>query len=243
MNAPQSFGMPRFAANPCGGLKVRIGATAAVLRRSGALWLEASRALIVADLHFEKGSFFARGGQLLPPYDTLETLSRLEAEAAALGPRVIVALGDSFHDAGGEDRLASEATDRITRLARGRTLVWLAGNHDVEAQFSLAGETADEMALEGLILRHEPQPGDQLGEAAGHLHPCAKVSTRGGSIRRRCFVTDGRRIVLPAFGAYAGGLNVKDVAFAPLFGNGFPLAAALGRDRVHAVGWESLRSD
>jgi DNA ligase-associated metallophosphoesterase len=235
--------IPRFAQNPCGGLRVRIASASAVLRSSGALWLEMQEALIVADLHFEKGSFFAKRGQMLPPYDTAETLARLEAEVAALSPRMIVALGDSFHDADGENRLGSEASARIAALAVGRTLVWIAGNHDVAAEFSLAGETADELELGGLLLRHEPLPGDQVGEAAGHLHPCAKVSARGGSVRRRCFITDGRRVVLPAFGAYAGGLNVKDQAFAPLFPDGSPLAAALGRDRVHAIGWGSLRGD
>jgi DNA ligase-associated metallophosphoesterase len=201
------------------------------------------RALVVADLHFEKGSFFAVRGQMLPPYDTAETLHRLEVEAAALSPAMIVCLGDSFHDAAGETRLGADETARIGALARGRTLVWITGNHDAAAEFSLAGEIAAELSLAGLILRHEPRSGDQPGEAAGHLHPCARVKARGGSVRRRCFVTDGRRIVLPAFGAYAGGLNVMDEAFAPLFVSGYRLAAALGRDRVHAVGWGSLRGD
>ncbi len=235
--------IPSFAQSHCGGLSVRIANAPAVLRASGALWLEAQGALVVADLHFEKGSWFAQRGQMLPPYDTAETLNRLEAEVSILSPKMIVCLGDSFHDDDGENRLGEAATARIAQLAVGRTLVWIAGNHDVAAEFSLAGETADELELGGLILRHEPLPGHQPGEAAGHLHPCAKVSARGGSVRRRCFVTDGLRIVLPAFGAYAGGLNVKDEAFAPLFGSGLPLAAALGRDRVHAIGWGSLRGD
>jgi DNA ligase-associated metallophosphoesterase len=232
-----------FAQNACGGLKVRIGDAAVVLRASGALWLEREAALVVADLHFEKGSFFAVRGQMLPPYDTAETLDRLEAEVAALAPRVIVALGDSFHDTAGESRLDADALMRIAALGRDRRLVWITGNHDAAAEFSMAGEIVDDLSLGGLTLRHEPRPGDQPGEAAGHLHPCARVTARGGSVRRRCFVTDGRRIVLPAFGAFTGGLNVKDAAFAPLFGAGYPLAAALGRDRVHAVGWASLRGD
>jgi DNA ligase-associated metallophosphoesterase len=234
---------PRFAASDCGGLRVRIGEARVVLRPSGALWLEAARALIVADLHFEKGSFYAARGQMLPPYDTAETLGRLEAEVAALAPAMVVALGDSFHDAKGEARLEPAAVSRIAGLAAGRTLVWISGNHDAAAEFSMAGEVVEELILGGLKLRHEPKAGDQPGEAAGHLHPCARVAGRGGSVRRRCFVTDGRRIVLPAFGAYAGGLNIKDEAFSALFTGGFPLAAALGRDRVHAVGWGSLRGD
>ena len=160
----------------------------------------------------------------------------------ALNPAVVVCLGDSFHDADGEARLSRDDSRRIATLGSGRTLVWIAGNHDGEVPFSLAGETADEVSIGGLILRHEPLSGAQDGEAAGHLHPCAKVSHRGVSVRRRCFVTDGTRIVLPAFGAFTGGLNVMDVAYTALFETP-PIAAALGRDRVHAVGWKSLRPD
>jgi DNA ligase-associated metallophosphoesterase len=226
----------------CGGLHMAVANAMVLLRPSGAMWLEAARALIVADLHFEKGSFFAKHGQMLPPYDTADTLTRLEAEIAALTPAVVICLGDSFHDANGEARLMSDDARRIAALGSGRTLVWIAGNHDEEVPFSLAGETADEVSIGGLILRHEPLPGAQEGEAAGHLHPCAKVSHKGVSVRRRCFVTDGTRIVLPAFGAFTGGLNVRGVAFEPLFAAP-PVAAALGRDRVHAVGWKSLRPD
>lgn len=227
----------------CGGLHMIVANADTLLRCSGALWLSSARALIVADLHFEKGSFYAKKhGQLLPPYDTADTLSRLEAEIEALNPAVVVCLGDSFHDAEGEARLSKDDARRIATLGSGRTLIWIAGNHDHEVPFSLAGETADELCLGGLILRHEPLPGEQEGEAAGHLHPCAKISRKGLTVRRRCFVTDGTRIVLPAFGAFTGGLNVRDVAFAALFDTP-PIAAALGRDAVHAVGWKSLRPD
>lgn len=227
----------------CGGIHMAVANAMTLLRPSGALWLQSARALIVADLHFEKGSFYAkRHGQMLPPYDTADTLTRLEAEIEALSPAVVVCLGDSFHDADGEARLSRDDARRIAALGSGRTLVWIAGNHDEEVPFSLAGETADEVSIGGLILRHEPLPGAQDGEAAGHLHPCAKVSHRGVTVRRRCFVTDGTRIVLPAFGAFTGGLNVMDVAYTALF-QAPPIAAALGRDRVHAVGWKSLRPD
>ncbi len=227
----------------CGGLHMVVANAMTLLRCSGAMWLSSARALIVADLHFEKGSFYAKKhGQMLPPYDTADTLTRLEAEIEALSPAVVICLGDSFHDADGEARLSSDDARRIAALGSGRTLIWITGNHDYEVPFSLAGETAGELSLGGLLLRHEPLPGDQEGEAAGHLHPCAKVSHRGVTVRRRCFVSDGARIVLPAFGAFTGGLNVKDVAFAALFDTP-PIAAALGRDAVHAVGWKSLRPD
>jgi DNA ligase-associated metallophosphoesterase len=232
-----------YAVADCGSLRLAIGAAAAMLRASGALWLAAERALVVADLHLEKGSSYAARGQMLPPYDTRETLARLGAEVTALSPTVVILLGDTFHDRRSEDRLAAEDAERLRALARGRTLVWVVGNHDADGPRALPGETVAELALAGLILRHEPRAGAQPGEVSGHLHPAARVrSARGGSVRRRCFVTDAERLILPAFGAYAGGLNVRDVAFAGLFARA-PLAAALGFGRVHAVGWRALAAD
>ncbi|MDX9997526.1 MAG: ligase-associated DNA damage response endonuclease PdeM [Phenylobacterium sp.] len=227
---------------PCGGLATRVGGAAVVLRASGALWVEEARALVVADLHLEKGSAYAVRGQLLPPYDTRETLRRLEAEVAVTAPRLLVFLGDTFHDRRSEGRLAPDDADRLRALAAGRTLVWVVGNHDADGPQALPGEVAAEFDLHGLKLRHEPRPGAQPGELAGHLHPCAKVAAAGGVVRRRCFVTDGERAVLPAFGAYAGGLNIRDPAFSGMFVR-TPIAAALGAGRVHPVGWKSLRAD
>lgn len=241
MNAPSRF-TPAFAASPCGGLAIAINGEPTVLRASGALCLPAHRALIVADLHFEKGSAYAMRGQLLPPYDTRETLTRLEKEVAATAPQLLIFLGDSFHDGKAEDRLAGDDAARLAALADGRRLIWVVGNHDADGPRVLPGEIIDEMTLGTLLLRHEPQAGHQPGEVSGHLHPAAKVTGRGGRVRRRCFATDGGRVVLPAFGAYAGGLNIKDRAFAGLFAAP-PLAAALGTDRVHAIGWASLTKD
>jgi DNA ligase-associated metallophosphoesterase len=229
-------------ASPCGGLRLRVNGTAVLLRPSGALMIEAADMLVVADLHFEKGSAYAARGQLLPPYDTGETLRRLEAEVAALAPRTLVFLGDSFHDGRAEDRLDTGYAARIAALAQGRTLVWAVGNHDADGPRALPGELADELTVETLVLRHEPLPGPQPGEASGHLHPAARITGRGRGVRRRCFVTDGSRIVLPAFGAYAGGLNVRDAAFGALFTTP-PFAAALGSDRVHPLGWGQLTPD
>lgn len=224
------------------GLEITVGSTPVLCRSSGALWIAAAGALVVADLHFEKGSAYARRGQLLPPYDTAETLTRLEAEIAALSPRVLVFLGDSFHDAGASQRLSADDATRVSQFARGRTLIWLAGNHDAGGPGALPGDRAEAIDLQGLALVHEPGDGHTDGEVAGHLHPCAKVKGRVGSVRRRCFITDGRRLVLPAFGSYAGGLNVRHAAFAPLFRRR-PLAAVLGPRRVHAVAWASLSDD
>jgi DNA ligase-associated metallophosphoesterase len=231
-----------YAVADCGSLRLAIGAAAALLRASGALWLAAERALVVADLHLEKGSSYAARGQMLPPYDTRETLARLEAEVAVLSPAVVILLGDTFHDRGSEERLAADDAELLRGLARGRTLVWVVGNHDADGPRALPGETAHELPLAGLILRHEPRTGAQPGEVSGHLHPAARVRGHRGSVRRRCFVTDAERLILPAFGTYAGGLNVRDPAFAGLFVRP-PLAGALGVGRVHAVGWRSLAAD
>ena len=231
-----------YANADCGGLRTAIGAAEALLRCSGALWLAAERALIVADLHLEKGSAYAARGQMLPPYDTRETLKRLTAEVEALAPALVILLGDTFHDRRSEGRLAADDADALRGLAQGRTLVWVVGNHDADGPRALPGETAAELALAGLTLRHEPRGGVQAREVSGHLHPAAKVRGTRGSVRRRCFVTDGERMILPAFGAYAGGLNVLDEAFAGLFARP-PIAAALGTTRVHAVGWRSLGPD
>ena len=231
-----------FAASPCGGLSMALNGTAVTLRASGALWIEAARMLVVADLHLEKGSAYAARGQMLPPYDTRETLHRLQAEVAAAMPRTVVLLGDTFHDRRSEDRLAHDDAAALRELAGVTRLVWVVGNHDADGPQGLPGETLDEIAVESLVLRHEPASGPQAGEVAGHLHPCARVAAAGASVRRRCFVTDGARLVVPAFGAYAGGLSIRDEAFAGLFARD-PLCAALGAGRVRAVGWRSVRPD
>ena len=213
-----------------------------VCRLSGALWIEAARTLIVADLHLEKGSAYAARGQMLPPYDTGETLHRLEAEAAGLDPGRIVFLGDSFHDADADARLAPASRARLIDLAHGRELVWIAGNHDTQLPCDLPGVASAQQELAGLILRHEPQPAPAIGEVAGHLHPCARITGTAGRLRRRCFITDGARMILPAFGAFAGGLNVRDVAIAQLFPTR-ALCAVMGADRVYAVAGRSLIGD
>ena len=229
---------------PSGGLRVHIEGEPCVLRCSGALWVLNHRTLIAADLHLEKGSAFAARGQMLPPYDSRATLDRLEAEIEALQPAAVVLLGDSFHDSKSIGRMASADKARLDRLATGRDWIWLEGNHDIAALAAsldvLPGEVIETMSLGALRLIHEPQPGQRPGEIAGHLHPAARVAAYGRGVRRPAFVTDGRRAVLPAFGAFTGGLDVRDPAIAGLFGEP-PMAAALGRDRVHALAWETLR--
>ncbi len=222
-----------------GAVRLDLATGPVVCRASGALYLEADETLIVADLHFEKGSSFAARGQMLPPYDTRETLGRLEREIAALSPRTLIFLGDSFHDEAAESRLAPDDAARLAALASGRTLIWVVGNHDADGPKALPGDSADELDLAGLRLRHEPAEGRAPGEVSGHLHPCATIVGKGHAVRRRCFVSDGERIILPAFGAYTGGLSVRDPAFAGLFARD-PLMVCLGNGRAHAVGWRAL---
>ncbi len=211
---------------------------------SGALWWADKRLLAVADLHFEKGSAFAaRTGQMLPPYDTHATLARLTGVAERLQPKTIVCLGDNFHDGDGPERLDGSATRAITSLMRKRRFVWIEGNHDQASALQLGGECAPEAAVGPLVFRHEPKRGRAAaGELSGHLHPVARVTTRVKRLRRRCFVSDGARCVLPAFGAYTGGLDVFDDAFAGLFPRGFQ-AYLLGRDRVYPFAHSRLAAE
>ena len=205
-----------------------------VADRAGTLYWPEHGLLAVADLHLEKGSSFAARGVLLPPYDTASTLHRLTALMARYAPRVVVALGDSFHDGRGPGRLAD--TDRATLrgLQRGRDWVWIAGNHDPDPAENIGGRFAATLTLGALTFRHQPTE-SATGEIAGHLHPVARVSRRGRSVSRRCFAADGDRIVMPAFGAYAGGLNVRDRAFAAVFRTLAFTAHMLGVRRVYAV--------
>jgi DNA ligase-associated metallophosphoesterase len=190
--------------------------------------------LAVADLHLEKGSSFAERGVLLPPYDTVATLARLNALIARYAPRVVVALGDSFHDGRGPARLAD--TDRATLKAmqKGRDWVWITGNHDPEPAENIGGRFLDVLKVGALTFRHEPGGQDE-GEIAGHLHPVARVARRGRAVSRRCFASDGVRLVMPAFGAYTGGLNVRDRAFANVFPTLGFTAHMLGIERVYPV--------
>jgi uncharacterized protein len=202
---------------------------------SGALYWPDERMLVVADLHLEKGSAFAKRGVLLPPYDTASTLLRLGGVLHRYAPRSVVALGDSFHDGGGPRRMSSADRTALRALQGGRDWIWIAGNHDAELPRDIGGSFAASLGVGQLIFRHLPSAGIADGEVAGHLHPVARLTQRGRSVSRRCFTSDGRRLVMPAFGAYAGGLNIRDDAFFGLFGTLAYSALMLGEQRVYAL--------
>lgn len=198
----------------------------------GALWWPTGRVLVVSDLHLEKASSYARQGQMLPPYDTSLTLSRLEGLCQRLRPDRVISLGDSFHDRGAEVRLSAADTSRIQALTSACDWVWVEGNHDPAPPASLGGRGAKVLRLGPLVLRHENE--GERGEICGHLHPVVRIRRRGRSVRRACFASDGERLVMPAFGALTGGLNVCDPAFATIFSEP-PMAFALGQGRVFAL--------
>lgn len=214
-----------------------------VADRLGGLFWPREGVLVVSDLHLEKGAAFAERGVPLPPYDTPDTLALVEAMVARHAPAIVIALGDSFHRASSAERLAAPFVARLRALTRCRRWIWVAGNHDPETPARLGGEGALEVAIGPLIFRHEPRPTAVPGEIAGHLHPVAKLTGGGRGVRRRCFACDGTRLVMPALGAYAGGLNVLDAAFDGLFAGRRFHAWMLGRKAVHPVPARRLAPD
>lgn len=172
----------------------------------GALFWPARRALLVADLHFEKASWFAIRGQMLPPYDSIATLTQLGTLADATDAAEIWCLGDSFHDSAGCERLSATAQDALRALTSGRRWIWITGNHDRSID-RCGGEVMDEALVDGLMLRHEADPGESRPELSGHFHPKLRVRVRGRQVSRRCFVATATKLILPAFGALTGGLD------------------------------------
>lgn len=213
-----------------------------VLDPAGALVWPAERLVVVADLHLEKGSAFAERGVPLPPYDTRATLALLAGILARWRPRALLALGDSLHDRRAALRLGAVEQEAIAELGRGRELVWIAGNHDPDPAPRLGGTHARALAIGPLTFRHEPSAGAVVGEVAGHFHPVARIVRRGRGIRRRCFAADCARLVLPALGAYAGGLNVRDPALAGLFADGFA-AHLVGGTRTYRIAHHACLPD
>jgi len=205
---------------------------------SGALFWPVERTLLVADLHLEKMSSFARGGQLLPPYDTRLTLRALASDIAETGARKVICLGDSFHRDEGTRTLPADDRARLEALMRGREWIWLAGNHD-PAPHALGGTCAATLGVRGIALSHEPARGDNP-QIAGHLHPSARVMLGGRSVRRPCFAHDGRLMIMPAYGAATGNLNILSDAFNGYWARERLEVVMLGRDRAYPVGTRRL---
>lgn len=176
-----------------------------------ALFWPRENALLLADLHLEKASFFAQAGQMLPPYDSRETLGRIAEALRETGARRVFCLGDNFHDSAGAARLEPHAAGMLAALTRATDWVWITGNHDAEAR-PATGVLAEEIEVSGLILRHRATPGETRPELSGHYHPRLSVAARGRRITRPCAVASESRLILPAFGALTGGMDAADPA-------------------------------
>jgi uncharacterized protein len=238
---------------PPAGAEITVAGVPLVADLAGALYWPDEGALIVSDLHLEKGSAFAVRGVLMPPYDTAATLESLAAVIARYAVRLVIALGDNFHDGGGPARLAATNRAQLLALQRGRDWVWIAGNHDPEPAEGIGGVFARALALGPLSFRHEPTArrragpggerigagvgetrGETFGEISGHLHPAARIHQRGRTQTRKCFATDGERLVMPAFGAFTGGLNIRNAAFLEVFGALGFTAHLIGQRRLYS---------
>jgi DNA ligase-associated metallophosphoesterase len=227
--------------DPCA---IPLTGTALQADLSGALIWPEEATLVVADLHLEKGSSFAGRGrpQFLPPYDTRATLTRIEEVLARTRPRRVICLGDSVHDAGAVGRIDPADGERIRTMTGRHDWIWIAGNHDPEPPACWGGTILKEVAIGPVLFRHRARdlpPEPQTIEISGHFHPTASVATRAARVSGRCFAGDGSRLLLPAFGAYTGGLNVLDPAIACLFGLAFEVVL-MGRRRLFAFPSASL---
>lgn len=208
------------------GYALRLAGEELLASGSGALWWPERRVLAVSDLHLGRsGRFARRGGALLPPYETETTLERLEAEITLRDPAVVICLGDSFDDDAAAGELAPKHRDWLLRMMAGRDWIWIAGNHDPGPE-GLAGSLRAEMRIGALVFRHIAESG-AVGEVSGHYHPKARLAGRA----RACFLTDGARVILPAFGTYTGGMDCRDAVFSALLAR--PAMAILtGREPI-----------
>ena len=206
MSVALSFAGETFVPQPC-----------------GALFWPARSLLLLADLHLEKASFYGTHGQFLPPYDSFDTLTCLIDAVEATGAQSVACLGDSFHDGGGAGRLPVAARETLRRLTRDLDWLWVTGNHDHASAAVLGGRVATEVFAAGIALRHEAVPNAPEPEISGHFHPKLRLTLRGRRVVRRCFALTPTKLVLPAYGALAGGLDIADPAFVRAIGA--PLAA------------------
>jgi DNA ligase-associated metallophosphoesterase len=188
------------------------GGAAFEVAGQAALYWRAQDALLVSDLHLEKASAFALVGQMLPPYDSVSTLEEIATLCRTYRPAKIISLGDNFHDDGGEHRLAQDAAALLVDLACNTEWIWITGNHDRAVSGIWGGKAFDALTLSGITLRHEALSGDPNPEISGHFHPKFRQMLRGRMVKRRCFVKTPRKLIMPAFGALTGGLDVQDAA-------------------------------
>ncbi len=235
---PERYSIEDFADRP-----ISICGKAFRADMSGALYWPSEKALIVGDLHLEKGSAFAAKGQMLPPYDTRETLSQLAAAIDKFGAETVIALGDSLHDEGAIKRMSAEDLETLAIMQDACEWIWITGNHDRQIPKQLGGYVSGEIRVEGINFRHEPTPGRATHEVAAHLHPAARISMHGHTVRRPCFIGNGLRLIIPAFGTYAGGLNILDDVFAPMFGTDGMMVWVLGQEGLYPVSTRLLRAD
>ena len=235
-----AFATRTTAAYPALSERIEINGIAGFCDPLGGLHLPDLGVLVVSDLHLEKGSAFARRGMMLPPYDTLATLRILDAIIARHDPKIVISLGDNFHDRVGSSLMPPQFRQMIEDMARGREWIWINGNHDPDGTVDLPGHSADELHYSGLAFRHEPSLISPAGEIAGHLHPAATVVRREKAVRRPCFASDGRRLLMPAFGVTTGGLDLRHKAMTGLFDRPNLVAHMLGRDRIYSVRFANL---
>ncbi|WP_082733986.1 ligase-associated DNA damage response endonuclease PdeM [Polycladidibacter hongkongensis] len=223
------------------------GETELSLLYEGALWLPAARVLVVSDLHLGKAAAFAQAGVMLPPYDSHATLQRLADVVQRLQPVQVVCLGDSFHRPDSAPQLPQAAKEQLKLMQQGRDWVWILGNHDAQIGGGMDRRQLHELAIGALQLRHEPtaiSQGDTL-QICGHYHPAAKIRRMGRSVRRRCFAYSDQLLVLPAFGAFTGGLNLLDEAFTSVFTTQTRLKGVvmLGQEQLYNVHPRALVQD
>ena len=214
---------------------LRLGGRELIPDCSGALWWSEEKTLVFSDLHLEKGSSIARRSSLLPPFDSDHSLERLKNAITRYAPNCVILLGDSFHDTQGLHTITAANRKVLSVLQQGRDWIWISGNHDPEIPTEFGGEVHEQLTLGGIDFRHEPQESIDRFEISGHLHPVAVVARKGRRMRRRCFIADEHRLIMPAFGAYTGGLSIQDIAFQRYFTGKEKEIRVLGRDRVYPV--------
>jgi uncharacterized protein len=219
--------------------RIEFGGQIFIPHMSGALYAPALRTLLVADLHLEQGASLARRGVHVPPYDTVSTLQTLREAIMDTTPEKLVLLGDSFHSPEAIAALENETLASLQDIAARQETLWITGNHDPEPH-SVGGQCAHELEFHGIMLRHEPARRNVWPEISGHLHPGCTVVQRGIAVRGKCFVGDDKRLMLPAFGAYTGALDVSAQPFAGLFDRDQARTWLVGRSAIHTYRLKDL---